>query len=185
MISAMAVQMLHEFFAFYLVLTLSATGIAKARNWREASIVVASERLIPRRLAATSIAAVTTVELLLATLVATRFMPRVVGAVVATMFLVFGGYKLIAGLKRGILGCACAGSQTVYKATVPGVVATCLASLIQAAVAFVYAFTPPVSGSLLLDTLLLGALALPITMYLCRALGDAREIKASRLTSAA
>lgn len=167
----MAVQVLHEILALYLVLTFSATGVAKACNWREASAVVASERLIPHGPAAAAIAIVIFAEILLAGLVAIRFMPLIVGGVATAMFLVFGGYKLIAGLRRGTLGCACAGSQTVYKATVPGMVATCLASLLQATIAAVYAATPAASDSLLLDALLLSALALPIMMLLYRVLG--------------
>lgn len=167
-----AEQVVHELLAFYLVITFAATGLAKACNWREASAVVASERLIPHRLAAAGIVVVILAELLLATLVAIRFMPLIVGGIATAMFLTFGGYKLIAGLKRGTLGCACAGSQTVYKATVPGMIATCLASLLQATIAAIYALTPAASDSLLLNALLLSALVAPVLMLFYRVIGS-------------
>ena len=135
--------------AFYLVFTLAATGLAKAKSWRWASIGIMSERVVPRGFAVPVTVALVVVELLLAALIAIGVLPTIVDLLTAGLFALFGIYKIAVGLRRGVSGCSCAGVSMAHIATPSGAAANVLASLIQAAFGFLYASVSQAEGSLL------------------------------------
>lgn len=153
-----------EVAALYLVFTLATTGLAKAKSWRSTSIGVSSERVVPRGLAVPLTISLVIVEVLLATLIASRVAPEAVGLAVAGLFVAFGIYKVAVGLRHGMSGCSCAGVKMSYIATPSGVAATVLASVLQATLGCFYAFVPPSAGGLL-GTLPALGLILPLVAF--------------------
>lgn len=132
-----------ELSAVYLVLTLAATSLAKARTWQSTKATMLSERTIPYRYVTLVLGALIVVELGGAIWIASRVAPTTIGLLAAALFVAFGVYKVVTGLRRGIVGCSCAGPTTSYIATIPGIIATALASLVQATLAVIYAVVPP------------------------------------------
>ena len=73
------------------------------------------------------------VELALALLLVLAVQPRLVGLAGMALFLVFGGYQLLVAVKTNSLMCSCARTKRTDPASVPAVIGTVLACLVQAA----------------------------------------------------
>lgn len=136
------VEIVHEAVGCYLAVTLAATGLAKLRSWRTASTGLIIEQIIPRGIAVQTVIAVSVAELSLAALIAVGRLSMLVGCLTAFTFLGFGGYKLAVSIRTGNTSCSCHGATRAYRATRSGVLGTVVASLIQAGLAFVWAFAP-------------------------------------------
>ncbi|MFI7231125.1 MauE/DoxX family redox-associated membrane protein [Nonomuraea angiospora] len=161
----MLLAIIREVAGCYLVVTLTATGLAKLRSWRRASTSVTLEGIIPRRMALPIIIAVSTTELTLATLFVTGWYPVVVGYVTACVFLSFGAYKIVVAARTGNVPCSCSGTSRAYRATRPDILGAVAASLIQASLACAWAFMPE-SGEMLFRLPLLIAFTAPIAVFL-------------------
>lgn len=121
--------------ATYLIATLSATSLAKLRNWRAASVGVLRESVVPRRAVTVTVWFVAVAEFMLAVAIAVRAEPLVTGIVAAGLFVTFGGYRIVVARRTSSLICSCSGtvrSDPASSAAVAGTLAACAA---QAAVA--------------------------------------------------
>ena len=151
--------------AAYLIATLSATALAKLKNWRVSSVGVLRERVIPSRAATTVTIAVATVEFLLATLFMLGIESTVTGFAATGLFLVFCGYQLLVAARTNSLMCSCAGTTRSDPASPPAVAGTVLACLVQAA----FACTLAVVGGHpdgILHFITITAWAAPIVVFL-------------------
>ncbi|RTL64032.1 MAG: hypothetical protein EKK42_26595 [Pseudonocardiaceae bacterium] len=161
----LALQVLREIAATYLVFTLVTTGLAKFKTRWVTAGGIASERVIPRAYAMPVTVALIVVELGLATVLTVGVAPYVVGLLLAVLFTAFGLYKLRVGLKLGSGSCSCAGQQRMsYAATPSGLAAATLSSAMQAGLALLCAFAPP-NADILFRIGPVIALAVPIAFF--------------------
>jgi hypothetical protein len=94
---------------------------------------VGRESVIPSRAVSVMVIATVVVELALALLLVLAVQPRLVGLAGMALFLVFGGYQLLVAVKTNSLMCSCARTERTDLASVPAVIGTVLACLVQAA----------------------------------------------------
>jgi hypothetical protein len=170
----MQLAILHEVVGCYLILTLAATGLAKARAWRTAALAVGRERVIPRSLALPVTVGLCTVEITLAVLLASRTIMKLVGLATAALFLAFACYKSAVVIKIGKDACSCTGTSTMFKATRPSVLASLVSSLVQAACGILWAFGPPGTG-MWFSLVTVVALAVPLAALLAGSVGASRK----------
>lgn len=158
-----------EFFralaAAYLIGTLSATALAKLRNWRATSVGLLREGVIPGRVAVAVTIAVAAAECLLATGFMLGTDPEVTGFAATGLFVAFCGYQLLVAVKTNALMCTCAGSARSDPASLPAVGGTVLACLVQAALASVLALAGGRPGGDL-ALLAIAAWAAPVVVFL-------------------
>ena len=93
---------------------------------------VGRESVIPSRAVSVMVIATVVVELALALLLVLAVQPRLVGLAGMALFL-FGGYQLLVAVKTNSLMCSCARTKRTDPASVPAVIGTVLACLVQAA----------------------------------------------------
>ena len=115
----MLLVILRELAGCYLILTLSATGLAKARAWRTTSLGVTRERVIPRALVVPVTGGLCTTEVTLAVLLASRRFAELAGLATAALFLAFAFYKAAVVIRTGKDSCSCTGTSTMFKAPAP------------------------------------------------------------------
>jgi hypothetical protein len=133
---------IREIAAFYIVLTLASTGLAKAVFWQRTVNGIRSERVIAIRLAPVVASGLIVAELGLATLVAIGFQSKAVGILIALLFLAFGAYRLASVARTGLSSCNCTGTTVAFKATRPNVLAALSVSMVQAGLAATWALLP-------------------------------------------
>ncbi len=126
---------LQELAASYLIITLTATSLAKLRRWRSASIAVAREAVIPVSIAPFAVVGVALAELTLSTLMMLAVRPLLVGCAATILFVLFGGYRLIVTRRTGLVTCSCAGASQSSALTGGAIAAVLLTSASQAAIA--------------------------------------------------
>jgi hypothetical protein len=160
------VELFRALAATYLIATLSATSLAKLKNWRMSSVGVLRESVIPSRAATVTVLAVSGTEFLLASFLAFGAESVAAGVVVASLFLVFGGYRLAVAKRTNSLICSCAGTIRSDPASPPAVAGTVVACLLQAALACAFALSGGRPNKDPLDILATAALALPIIIFL-------------------
>ncbi|MGH3190646.1 MAG: MauE/DoxX family redox-associated membrane protein [Streptosporangiaceae bacterium] len=119
----------------YLIVTLSATSLAKFRNRRIAVVGILRERVVPYHAATAVIIMVAFTELLLATALMLQVKPEVTGFAAASLFFTFCAYRLVVALRTKSLICVCAGTSRTDPASLAAVVGTVVACLLQAALA--------------------------------------------------
>jgi hypothetical protein len=163
--------------AAYLIATLSATSLAKLRNWRVASVGILRERVIPYRAATAVIILVAFAEFLLATILMLRVEPEMTGFATAGLFLAFGGYRLVVAAKTKSLNCICAGTTRSDPASVAAVTGTVVACLLQAALACTLAMLSGHPSGNLLEILPIIAWAAPFCIFLAKPLLQSGEPK--------
>ena len=170
----MPLVILRELAGCYLILTLSATGLAKARAWRTTSLGVTQERVIPRALVVPITVSLCTTEITLAVLLASRRIEELAGVATTALFLAFAFYKAAVVVRTGKDSCNCTGTSTMFKATRPGVLASLASSTIQASCGILWAFGPPGAGIgfSLLTTV---ALVVPLAALLVGSVGASRK----------
>lgn len=154
-----------ELCGFYVVLTLSATGLAKLWSLRRASRGVSAEGVIPAAVAPGLVGMVSVTEVALAGLFVAGAQARLVGFTAALLFLGFGAYKVAVVARTGLSSCNCTGTTIAYKATRPNVFGAVAASVIQATAAFAWAILPADSTSYF-SVIGLIALSIPIIVVL-------------------
>jgi hypothetical protein len=135
-----ATQVLHELCACYLILTLTATSLAKLRRWRSSSLSVMREQVIPLRAAVVVTIAVALLELTLSTLLVLEIHPLLTGCITVSLFFAFGCYRLAVAARTRSLMCACAGSPQYSPATFHAVMATVVSFLFMISVACCWTF---------------------------------------------
>jgi hypothetical protein len=131
-------QVVWQFATIYLIVTLAATSLAKLYKWRTASLALLRETIVPVRLAPIVIAGVALVELSLSTLIMLGAERVPVGLATASIFLLFGVYRIVVLARTKSLICTCAGVAEFNPATPPAVIATILTCLLQAGVAWTW-----------------------------------------------
>lgn len=136
-----AVQVLHEVCACYLIFTLTATSLAKLRRWRSSSLSMMREQVIPVRAAVAVTVAAALTELTLSTLLTIEADTLLTGLATGLLLLVFGFYRLAVAARTKSLMCACAGSPQYSPATVRAVTATIVSFLFMIGVTFCWTFT--------------------------------------------
>ena len=127
----MCALVVREFIAFYLVVTLAATALAKLRRWKESSLTLSRQTFVSVTLAPVVITAVALSELLLSALLATGVKPVVTGSATAALLAAFGGYRLSIAVRNKSLMCACAGSPEFAVATSPAIAALIFTSFFE------------------------------------------------------
>jgi hypothetical protein len=137
----MAVQILHQGCACYLIFTLTATSLAKLRRWRSSSLSMMREQVIPIRAAVGVTIAAALLELALSTLLMLEETPLLTGLATSILFLAFGFYRLAVAARTKSLMCACAGSPQYGPATPRAVTATVVSFLFMIGVACCWTFT--------------------------------------------
>lgn len=155
--------LLREVLGCYLILTLAATALAKALEWRNTSRMIAVESIIPRNVAPIATAILCVVEISLAALLASRQIPRAAGLMTAGLFVAFTAYKMAVVVKTGNVSCSCTGTSRVFKATRPGILASLLATLVQAGCGCVWAMLPA-GGAPELPVISAVAFLIPVVM---------------------
>jgi uncharacterized membrane protein len=106
---------LHVLAACYLILTLSATSLAKLRRWRTTSIALIRESVVPAVLAPGVIIGVVLLELTLSTLLLLAVEPVVTGWAAISLLAVFGLYRLAVATRTKFPMCACAGKHEISR----------------------------------------------------------------------
>lgn len=139
----MVPEIFRTLIAAYLIATLSATALAKIRNYRVASIGIQRERIIPAKAALALTFSLAITEFTLATLLMTGTAPEVVSLSAAALFTVFAGYRTMVAIKTKSLTCACAGSIRTDPASAPSVAGAGTAVLIMAALSCALIFLGP------------------------------------------
>lgn len=130
----------HELIGLYLVATLAATSLAKLKNWRMSALGVRWGKIVPARLAATTIIVVSVAELLLAAALTLGRAALLVGYVTAVLFFSFGCYQLVVAVKTRLLTCTCAGNIRMSQATLSAMIGAVSASVVQAGLAWAWVF---------------------------------------------
>ena len=131
----MIAPLLHGLAACYLIVTLTATSLAKLRRWRASSLAMIREQVIPAAIAPLVVIGTSLVELALATLLMLGVKPLLVSCAIAVTFGLFGIYRLLVAARTKSLTCACAGSPRYSPATPRAVAATVVTTLFQVGVA--------------------------------------------------
>jgi hypothetical protein len=160
------VELIRTLVASYLIATLSATSLAKLKNWRTVSVGVLREMVIPRRAASATIVTVAAVEFLLATLLMLGVQPAVTGFVAAALFLTFGGYRVAVAVRTKSLICTCAGITQSDPASPPAVAGVGFACHLQAGLACTLALLGGRPGGNLLALLTVAAWIAPFITLL-------------------
>lgn len=136
----MTLAILGEVVGCYIIVTLVATSLAKLRTWRSTSVALVREAVIPAAFTPTVVIGIAITEFALATALVIGLRP--VGYAVASLFIVFGGYRLAVLAKTKSLICGCAGVTQINQATPAAITATCATSLIQACFGCLWALAP-------------------------------------------
>ncbi len=160
--------LLRDLICVYLIVTLAATGLAKLRRWRSASVALVRDSVLPRKLVPSIVVGISLAELGLSSALAIGIEVRLAALATATMFVVFGVYRVIAANNSKQLTCGCAGAVRSDPVTPRALAATLLASALQALAAVVLV----VPGASLPRLAGLAALALPFCAFL---LGELRR----------
>lgn len=124
----------------YIIVTLVATSLAKLRTWRSTSVALAREAVIPAAFTPVVVTGIAITELALATALTIGLRP--VGYAVASLFIMFGGYRLAVLAKTKSLICGCAGVTQINPPTPAAIAAICTTSLIQACLGCLWALAP-------------------------------------------
>lgn len=127
---------LHTLAACYLILTLSATSLAKLRRWRTTSIALIRESVVPAVLAPGVIIGVALLELTLSTLLLLEVEPVVTGWAASSLLAVFGLYRLAVAAKTKFLMCACAGKHEISPVSPQAIAAIVITTALQACLAY-------------------------------------------------
>nr|WP_261575402.1 MauE/DoxX family redox-associated membrane protein [Frankia gtarii] len=130
----------------YLVVTFTSTGLAKLRRRKLAEVGIIREGTIPAKLASTAVVCLSVIELALAVLVISAVDTFAIGISTAILFLSFGIYRMTSAIRTGLLSCSCAGGARISKATIMGTLGVLASSLIQGAIALLWAFRPSQGG---------------------------------------
>jgi hypothetical protein len=161
--------------AAYVIMTLTATALAKFKNWQTASVSVTREGIIPSRAALAVIIAVSSAEFLLATFFAFGFQPQITGFAAAGLFVLFLGYQLLVAKRTNSLMCSCAGAARTDPVSLPAVAGTTLSCLVQAALSSSLAIVRPATG--VLQLVVIVAWIIPIVLFV---IGLSRRIERPR-----
>lgn len=137
----MIIGLLQEIAALYLIVTLTATSLAKLRRWRATAIALIREAVIPVAVAPAVVITVALLELALSGLMVLGVEPFLTGLSAAIMFISFSGYRLVSMTRTKSLTCACAGTVVVQAATPQAVTAALITSVLQTAMACSWMFT--------------------------------------------
>lgn len=148
----------------YFAWTLSATGLAKIVNWREAAIGLLQEDVVPRRFVRFTVVGLGCVELVLAGTL--PFSSRAADLfVIAALFGCFGSYHLLVARRSRVITCTCSGAPGPREAvTRAALIGTCGACWLLAVVAGALAVTAarlPLFG----DLLVVAAFVVPVFVY--------------------
>lgn len=127
---------LHALAACYLILTLSATSLAKLRRWRATSVALIRESVVPAVLAPSFIIGVALVELTLSTLLLLEVEPVVTGWAAISLLAVFGLYRLAVATRTKFLMCACAGKHEISPVSPQVIAAIVITTALQACLAY-------------------------------------------------
>jgi hypothetical protein len=156
-------EIVRALMAAYIVATLSATALAKLKNWRLSSAGVTREGIFPSRAAVSVVIATSLAELAVACFVTTGDDPIFVGIAGACLFLAFCGYQLMVAARTNSLMCSCAGTARSDAASSPAVTGAVLACLTQAAVCGGLGFIPSRQG-MIFYLFTAAAWLIPVTM---------------------
>lgn len=156
-------QLVHAIIAAYLIVTLTATALAKLKNWQVASAGVARESVFPTRIAPIVIFGVAVAELVLATFFMLGFQSSVSGFTGTGLFLAFLGYQLLVARRTNSLMCACAGTSRTDPASLPAVTGTTVACLMQASLCCALPLTGSATGVFHLAVII--AWLIPIVLF--------------------
>ncbi|GAB3968853.1 hypothetical protein GCM10029978_039060 [Actinoallomurus acanthiterrae] len=126
----------------YLVGTFTSTGLAKLRRRKAATIGLISEAVIPEKFAHITVLCLSTLELTITTLVVMGIDAFMVGLLTAVIFFIFGIYRSLSAVKTGRISCSCAGTARRSNASISKISGMLFASLVQAAIACIWAFDP-------------------------------------------
>jgi hypothetical protein len=162
-----AVAIVDELAGIYLVVTLTATSLAKLRNWRMTALGVRWERIIPRRFAVIVVIGVSVIELSLATALTLHYRPLLVGIAIAALFLAFGCYRLMVAVTTGFATCTCAGKVRTAEASLPAVVGAAAACAAQCSISLLWARLGNVHPASSMRLLTLGAWVPACTAVIC------------------
>jgi hypothetical protein len=127
---------LHALAACYLILTLSATALAKLRRWRTTSIALIRESVVPAVLAPSVVIGVALMELTLSTLLLLEVEPVITGWAAISLLAIFGLYRLAVATRTNFLMCACAGKHEISPVSPPAIAAIVLTTALQACLAY-------------------------------------------------
>lgn len=119
----------------YLIVTLSATGLAKIVNGHTARAAVAGELGLRPSSAAVVVASAVAAELTLSTLLALRFDTAAVLDVIAVLFVCFAAYHAYVAIRGRVPACACAGRLETKRAGAAAAVGTVSSCLVVAGIA--------------------------------------------------
>jgi hypothetical protein len=154
-------DLLLEADAAYLILTLTATSLAKLRMWRAVSLSLTRQQVIPARLSVLVTLGTVFTELALSTLLALRVAPAVTGFLTAGVLVVFGVYRLASAARTRSLMCVCAGFERANPMTPQNVGSLVLSCLTQVALACLWALGPRQPGSAALLAVSIAVWCLP------------------------
>jgi hypothetical protein len=126
---------LQESAACYIILSLTATSLAKLVNWRTSAIAVLREGLVPARFASFAVISVSAVEMSLAAFLCFGMAGVLISYAAILLFVLFGAYRLAVAVRTKSLMCTCAGYARYNPATPRALAGVIFASTLQAAIA--------------------------------------------------
>jgi hypothetical protein len=129
------VILLRDVAACYLIVTLAATGLAKLRRWRTASVVLVRDAVIPPAIVPGVVIAVSLSELVLSVFLAAGVELFLTEVAVAALLTAFSIYRMVAAANSKALACGCSGAIRSVRRTAQTVSATALGSAWQVAMA--------------------------------------------------
>jgi hypothetical protein len=132
---------LRDVAACYLIVTLAATGLAKLRGWRTASVVLVRDAIIPPAIVPGVIIAISLSEMALSVFLAAGVKLFLTEVAVAALLTTFGVYRMVAAANSKALACGCSGAIRSVRRTAQTVSATALGSAWQVAMALVLVAT--------------------------------------------
>jgi hypothetical protein len=136
----MTLAILGEVGGCYIIITLVATSLAKLRTWRSTSVALVREAVIPVAFTPTVVIGIAITELALATAIMVGLRPA--GYAAASLFIIFGGYRLAVLARTKSLICGCAGVTQIKPAIPAAIAAACVTFLVQACLGCLWALAP-------------------------------------------
>lgn len=127
----MTAAILRDISACYLIVTLVATSLATLRTWRQTSIGLVAEAVISEALAAPTVLAISIAELVLAATLVVGL--RDAGYAAASLFGIFGVYRIAVLATTKTIRCGCAGVPRISAATPAAIAATGTTTIVQVA----------------------------------------------------
>jgi methylamine utilization protein MauE len=131
------VILLRDVAACYLIVTLAATGLAKLRRWRTASVVLVRDAVIPPAIVPGVVIAISLSEMVLSVFLTAGVELFLTEVAVAALLTTFGVYRMVAAANSKALACGCSGAIRSVRRTAQTVSATALGSAWQVAIALV------------------------------------------------